>query len=133
MISNHIVMPSLLKGAEIAFSWLFKGDEPDEEDFESWLKLMASGPLSGLVILGMIFTNERHGDVTAPTLSGVNRVTRSIGKLSGDVVNGDWTKLGEDTNKTAKAFIPLYRDLSNFSVRVYYWLFGGDEGYDRGY
>ena len=133
VISNHIIMPSLLKGAEIAFSWLFKGDEPDEEDFESWLKLMASGPLSGLVILGMIFTNERHGDVTAPTLSGVNRVTRSIGKLSGDVAGGEWTKLAEDTNKTAKAFIPLYRDLSNFSVRVYDWLSGGDEGYDRGY
>ena len=125
VISNHIVMPSLLMGAEIAFGWLFKGDEPDEEDLESWLKLMASGPLSGLVILGMIFTSERRGDVTAPVLSGVNRITRGIGKLAEDFREGSLTEgetyatAGKDLAKLVKRSLPLVRDAVDLGVRFY--------------
>ncbi len=133
VVSNHIVMPTLLKGAEIAYAWLFKGDEPDEEDFESWLRLVASGPLAGLVLLGAVFTNERNTDVTAPTLSGASRLVRTGGKVVGDIKDREWGKLGKDTHKAGQAFVPLYRDLSNFSVRIYDWLFDdSDDDYEGG-
>ncbi len=115
VMSNHVVMPSLLKGAEIMFQWLFKDDEPDEEDFKSWLKLMASGPLSGLIFLGMIFTNDRPGggDVAAPVASGVNRFAYRFGKVIGDLFEGEWEKAGDDAIKFSTTLIPLWRDIYN--------------------
>ena len=133
MVSNHIVMPGLLKGADIIFRWLFKSEKPDEEDFDSWLKLMAFGPLSGLVILGMIFTNDRYGDVTAPVLSGLNRLIKSGGRVVEDFSEGDltesetWAEAGEDFLKFVKSSLPFVRDTVDLGVRGYGVIAGDSE------
>lgn len=113
ILSNHIVVPALLKGLEIMVSWILSGEEPDEDDLKDLVLLMLSGPLSGLVLLGQLALSpfdEYNRDVTAPMVSFFGRVIRGGWNLVEDTATGDWEDVPTDVNKLLKTFIPLYRD-----------------------
>ena len=113
LLSNHIVVPALLKGLELMVSWILSGEEPDEDDLKDLIVLMLSGPLSGLVLLGQLALSpfdEYKRDVTAPMVSFAGRVIRGGAKIFEDTFEGDWEDIPTDVNTLVKTLIPLYRD-----------------------
>ena len=110
IVSNHIVTPTLLKGAELLAKKLLQGEDPDDDDLESWIAMLCAGPLSGLVVLGNILTNDRYGDVSAPTVSFFGRVVKNLKKLSVHTVTGEFDEALGDVHKLIASLFPAYRD-----------------------
>lgn len=110
LISNHILMPSFLWGLETAARWALQDDEPEEEDLIQLVKMMATGPLSGFVLLGSILSNDRYGDVSAPTVSFAGRISKNLYKIGEHTVTGELQEVPEDFDKLLRALIPFYRD-----------------------
>lgn len=123
IVSNHIVTPTLLKGAELLAKKLLQGEDPDDDDLESWIAMLCAGPLSGLVVLGNILTNDRYGDVSAPTVSFFGRVVKNLKKLSVHTVTGEFDEALGDVHKLIASLIPAYRDGS----KLYKTYIAGEE------
>lgn len=112
MASTHIVMPCLIKGLDMLARWLLDDEEPDEDDLYEAIKMVAAGPLSGVVILGNVILGESYGDVSAPAVSFAGRLVRNANNLAEHTVTGEFDKTLEDIHKLTKALIPAYRDTS---------------------
>lgn len=112
IVSNHVVLPSLLFGVEFLAKLILKDEEPDEKDLWQLIFLMLSGPLSGFVVIGNVLIGSDYGEVTAPAVSFIGRGLKHGKNAIGDTFSGEFEEAGEDVFKLTKSLFPAFRHAS---------------------
>jgi hypothetical protein len=119
---NHVLLPSFYNGMNMIINMIL-GDEPDEDDWWMMLASMITGPASGFIIIGSIYSGVVNTMVTGKkpfsgsdltAFEGIAGDAQTVALMTEGLLTADEEQFLNQLDALLKSLVAPYREVKKY-------------------